>query len=429
MSLPNGPRIIPFVHKLKWRGRFLEFLDYCAQSYGDIFTFQVFGSPPFVVVSHPQAIKEIFTAPLGHFDSGKNNQVFQPLLGKNSLLLLDGAFHQQQRRLLIPPFHGERLQSYSQAICDITRTAVDCLVADTPFVIRSPIQIITLRIILQVVFGSEQKQQGQTIDRCLTSLIDAFISPLPWKRLSFPRKKQQLDKFIYAEIHQQKLRADPSRTDILSLLLNAEDESGQKMTDEEIRDELITLIMAGYETTTTAVLWAMYWVAKLPEVQAKLQRELDCLGSSPSPDEIIRLPYLTAICLETLRIYSITGFTFDRIVRVPIEILDYQFEPGTVLSPCAYLTHQREDIYPDPKQFKPERFLQHQFSPYEYYPFGGGNRRCIGMALAQIEMKLILACIFSSLHLSVVDPRPIRPVGRGITLTTPLGLQMLATRK
>ena len=429
MSLPAGPKIIPYLHSLKWRGRFLEFLDYCAQNYGDTFTFQIVGSRPFVVVSHPQAIKEIFTAPLGHFDSGKNNRVFQPLLGKNSLLLLDGASHQRQRQLLIPPFHGERLQSYSQVICDITRAEIKHLVINTPFIVRSPIQLLTLRIILEVVFGSGQGEQVQMIDRCLTSLIDSFISPLPWKRLTFPRRKQQLDELIYAEIYQRKLQLDSSRTDILSLLLTIEDESGQKMTDEEIRDELITLVMAGYETTTTAVLWALYWIALLPEVQEKLQRELDCLGLTPSPNEIIQLPYLTAICLETLRIYSITGFTFDRIVQVPFKVMDYQFEPGTVLSPCAYLTHQREDIYTDSKQFKPERFLQHQFSPYEYYPFGGGNRRCIGIAFAQIEMKLILANIFSSIHLSVVDSRPIRPVPRGITLTTPLNLQLVAINR
>jgi len=284
MKLPGGPKVIPYLHSLKWRGRFLEFLDYCTQTYGDTFTFQIVGSRPFVVVSHPQAIKEIFTAPLGYFASGQNNQAFQPLLGNNSLLLLDGASHQRQRRFLMPPFHGERLQSYSQLICDITRTEIKHLVVNTPFSVRSPIQLLTLRIILEVVFGSGQGQRLQEIDRCLTSLIDSFISPLPWKRLTFPHRKQQIDKLIYAEIYQRKLQIESSRTDILSLLLTTEDELGQKMTDEEVRDELITLIMAGYDTTTTAVLWALYWVAKLPEVQEKLQRELDSLGSSPSPN-------------------------------------------------------------------------------------------------------------------------------------------------
>ena len=144
--------------------------------------------------------------------------------------------------------------------------------------------------------------------------------------------------------------------------------------------------------------------------------------------EIAQLPYLGAVCSETLRIYSITGFTFDRVVKVPLSIMGYEFEPGTVLSPCTYLTNQREDIYPQPKQFKPERFVLRQFSPYEYYPFGCGNRRCIGMAFAQMEIKLVLATILSHLRLSLVDDRPVRPVGRGVTLTLPLSLEMVANR-
>ncbi len=430
MSLPDGPQIIPFLHGLKWRGRFLEFLDYCAQRYGGVFTFQVIGRRPFVVVSHPQAIKEIFTAPLAHFDSGKANQAFRPLLGNNSLLLLDGSSHQRQRRLLMPPFHGDHLQTYGQLICNTTHQELNQWPVNKPFVVRSSLQVITLRIILQVMFASEQGQRVQMLNQCLSSLIDSFISPFPWRLFSFSRTKQQLDELIYAELRQRRQQqADSSAADILTLLLAAQDEAGQPMTDEEIRDELITLVMAGYETATTAVLWALYWTTKLPEVREKLQRELGKLGSSPTASEIAQLPYLTAVCSETLRIYSITGFTFDRIVKVPLRVMGYDFEPGTVLSPCAYLTHQRADLYPEPRQFKPERFLKRQFSPYEYYPFGGGNRRCIGMAFAQLEIKLVLATILSRLRLSLVDRRPVRPVPRGVTLTTPLSLRMVATNK
>ena len=430
MSLPDGPKVIPYLHSLKWRGRFLEFLDYCAQVYGGVFTFQVLGNRPFVVISDPQAVKEIFTAPVGVFDSGKANQAFSRLLGTNSLLVLDGIQHQKERRLLTPPFHGDHLRTYSHIICKITQQEISHWAINQPFIIRSQVQVITLRIILQVVFGSEQGEQVQQLNQCLISLIDSFISPFLWRRLSFFRTKQQLDELIYKEIHQRRQQqANPHIADILNLLLTARDESGQQMTDEEIRDELITLIMAGYETTTTAVLWALYWVAKLPEIWEKLQSELDTLGENPPFTEIAQLPYLTAVCSEALRMYSITGFTFDRIVKEPLSIMGYEFEPGVVLSPCAYLTHQRNDVYPEPKQFKPERFLECQFSPYEYYPFGGGNRRCIGMAFAQLEIKLVLATIFSRLRLSLVSRQPVRPVNRGITLTTPLNLRMIATSK
>lgn len=428
MPLPHGPRVIPFLHSLKWRGRFLEFLEYCVGRYGDIFTFRVVGSRPFVVVSHPQAIKEIFTAPVGHFDSGKANQAFRPLLGNNSLLLLDGIEHQQQRKLLLPPFHGEHLSKYGQITCSITQQEIQQWAVDRPFAIRPQVQAVTLRIILQIIFGSQQEPSVEPLDRCLSELVDSFISPFWWQRFSFPQKKQQLDELLYARIRQRRQETACSTTDILSLLLSARDEAGAALTDEEIRDELITLIMAGYETTTTAVLWALYWVAKLPQVREKLDKELCSLGFNPAPSEIAQLSYLGAVCSETLRIYSITGFTFDRVVKVPLSIMGYQFEPGTVLSPCTYLTHQREDLYPLPKQFQPERFLERQFSPYEYYPFGGGNRRCIGMAFAQMEIKLVLATILSHLHLSLADDRPVRPVGRGVTLTPPLSLEMVANR-
>jgi len=426
MTLPDGPQAVSFLHKLKWQGRYLDFLDYCAQNYGSCFTLG--GQKPYVVISHPQAIREIFTAPLGHFDTGKTNQAFRPMLGDNSLLVLDGPSHQRQRRLLTPPFHGDRLQTYGQIICDITRQEICQWPVNKPFVIRSSLQVITLRIILQVVFGPEQGQRTQVLNQCLSSLINSFLSPLPWRLLFFSRIKQQLDDLIYAEIQQHRDQDIYSGTDILSLLLTVRDESGQFMTDEEIRDELLTLIMAGYETTTTAVLWGMYWITKLPEVQERLQRELSEVRFGLTPSAIVQLPYLTAVCSETLRIYSITGFTFDRLVKVPLTITEYEFEPGTILSPCAYLTHQREDLYPEPKRFRPERFLERQFSQYEYYPFGGGSRSCIGMAFAQFEIKLVLATIFSHLCLSLVDDRPVRPIPRGITLTTPLRLQMLVTK-
>lgn len=427
MTLPDGPTVIPYLHSLKWKGRYLEFLDWCAQRYGSTFTFKRVGSSPYVVVSHPQAIKEIFTAPAKHFDSGKANQPFSPFLGNNSLLLLDGNEHQQQRKLLMPPFHGDCLQTYSQIIYDTTYKEIGLWPINQPFVVRSWVQILTLQIVLQVLFGSKQEQRVQKLNQCLTSLVNSFLSPFPWQLIFFSQKKRLLDEIIYAEIDRRRQQGDFSEPDILNLLLTACDEASQAPTDEQIRDQLITLIMAGYETTTTAVLWTLYWVAKLPEIQEKLVRELSIINYNSIPSAIAKLPYLSAVCSETLRIYSITGFTFDRIVKVPLSIMEYKFEPGTVLSPCTYLTHQREDIYPSPKQFEPERFLKRQFSPYEYYPFGGGNRRCIGMAFASLEIKLILATILSNFHLSLLDHQAVRPIPRGITLIPPLDLQIVAT--
>ncbi len=245
----------------------------------------------------------------------------------------------------------------------------------------------------------------------------------PWGK--FLRYQQQIDKLLYAEIAERRAKPDPDRIDILSLLISARDEADASMTDQELRDQLITLILGGYETTTSAIAWAFYWIHHQPLVRQKLLQELDSLGNYPDPMSIYRLPYLTAICNETLRIYPILMFSLPRVVQEPVQLMGYRLEPGTVVLPNIYMTHQREDLYPEPKLFKPERFLERQFSPYEFLPFGGGVRRCIGDALAQFEMKLVLATIISKYQLSLADNRPERPQRRGFTLAPTNGVKML----
>jgi cytochrome P450 len=208
--------------------------------------------------------------------------------------------------------------------------------------------------------------------------------------------------------------------------MSARDEAGAGMTDVELRDELMTLLVAGHETTATALTWALYWIHKLPSVRDKLLQELDSLGDQPDPSAIFRLPYLNAVCSETLRIYPVGMLTFPRVVKTPVLLLEHQLEPGTILVGCIYLTHQREDIYPQPKQFKPERFLERQFSPYEYLPFGGGSRRCIGMAFALFEMKIVLAKILSRFELTLADNHPVRPLRRGLT-SAPSDVRLVVT--
>jgi cytochrome P450 len=201
------------------------------------------------------------------------------------------------------------------------------------------------------------------------------------------------------------------------------------MSDMELKDELITMLVAGHETTATALSWAFYWIHKLPEVKVKLLQELDSLGDNRDPLAISRLPYLTAVCQETLRIYPVVPITFPRIAKSAGEIIGYKFEPKTVLTPCIYLTHHREDIYPEPKQFKPERFLERQYSLSEFIPFGGGNRRCLGYALAMLEMKLVIATILNNYELSLANNRPVTPKRRGLTVATSNGVPLVMKGK
>ena len=444
MKLPNGPQTPQFIRTLKLVARPLDYLETYAQRYGDAFTVGTKQSP-FVYLSNPKAIQEIFTADPQLFDSGRGNRILRFLLGDQSLVLLDGDRHQRQRRLLMPPFHGDRMRAYSQLICDITKQVTSQWTIGESFKVRSFMQEITLRVILQAVFGLHEGPRFQQLRQLLSSLLDSIGSPLsssllffrslqrdwgplsPWGR--FLRQKQQIDQLIYDEIRERREQGDLSRGDILTLLMSARDEAGKPLTDEELRDELMTLLVAGHETTASSLTWALYWVHHLPEVQDKLLHELTTLGDNAEESAIARLPYLTAVCQETLRIYPITLTTFMRVLKSPLELMGYEFEAGTALVPCVYLTHQREDLYPEPKRFKPERFLERQFSPYEYFPFGGGNRRCIGMALAQLEMKLVLATIVSRFQLALVDSRPVKPVRRGLTVAAPAGLRMVAISK
>jgi cytochrome P450 len=444
MTLPDGPKSSRLLRRLKLIFRPLDYLDDYAQRYGDIFKIGGETSPPFVYVGNPQALKEIFTADPNQFESGRGNGVLRYLLGDNSLILLDGERHERQRRLLMPPFHGDRLRTYSQLICDITEQVTNQWTIGKPFKVRASMQEIALRVILRAVFGLDEGERFEQLRQLLGSLLDALGSPLSSTLLFFPslRKdwgrfspwgrflqiKGQVKQLLYDEIRERREEGDFSRTDILTLLLSARDEAGEAMTDDELHDELMTLLTAGHETTASALTWALYWIHRLPEVQQRLLQELETLDSQADLMEIARLPYLSAVCSETLRIYPIAPGTFIRVLQSPMEIAGYQFPTGTALMPSIYLIHQREDIYPEPKCFKPERFLERQYSPYEYFPFGGANRRCIGAALAQLEMKLVLATIVSRYQLALTDSRPIKPVRRGLTLAPPAGMQMVAKK-
>jgi unspecific monooxygenase len=244
----------------------------------------------------------------------------------------------------------------------------------------------------------------------------------PWGQ--FIRLRQAIDELLYAEIAQRQQQADPDREDILSLLLGARDEAGNGMTVEELRDELITLLIAGHETTATAMAWALYWIHRLPPVEQALRAELESLGPNPEPMAIARLPYLNAVCSETLRIYPVAPIVTPRISKQPVTVDGHTFEPGTFLTPCIYLVHHRPDLYPEPDQFQPERFLERTFSPYEYFPFGGSNRRCIGAAFALFEMKLALAKILSQYRLALAD-ETVQPTRRGVTIAPKGGVRLI----
>ncbi|MBE9126998.1 MULTISPECIES: cytochrome P450 [unclassified Coleofasciculus] len=441
MKLPDGPKSSPTMQLIRWIADPLAFLDSCAERYGDTFTLNLRNFEPLVFLSHPQAIQEIFTADPKLFDSGRGNKIVKPLVGENSLLLLDGARHAAQRRLMMPPFHGERMHSYSQLMCEIAEQVASQWNVGKPICIRAQMQEITLQVIVQTVFGLREGVRYQQLIPLLSAMLNMTDSPLsssllffrflqkdlgawsPWGR--FVGRRQQIYELLQAEIDERRERSQLQGNDVLTLMMSARDELGQPMTDAELKDELMTLLFAGHETTATALAWAFYWIHQRPSIYQKLVQELDSLGENPEPIAIAKLPYLTAVCQETLRIYPVIFFAFPRVTKAPMQVMGRQYDTNTTLFPCIYLTHHREDIYPEPNQFKPERFLDRQFSPYEYLPFGGSNRRCVGFALAQMEMKLVLASILSRYQLTLADTKPVKPQRRGFTVSPEGGVRMM----
>ena len=312
---------------------------------------------------------------------------------------------------------------------------------EQPFVAWHLAQNISLKVILEAVYGLRKQQLYGELQQRITALSNIFESPLTSAMLFFPilqqnwgawspwgnlvRQQQAIDRAIYQELAERKTQDLSQRQDILSLMMSARDEAGEAMSDRELRDELMTLMLAGHETTATAIAWSLYWVHRYPEIKAKLRAEIASLGQDPEPIALAKLPYLNAVCQETLRIYPVAMLTFPRVVQQPVELIGYKLEPGQVVIGCIYLLHQREDIYPDHQQFKPERFLKREFSPYEFFPFGGGKRRCIGEALAQLELKLVLATIIANYDLELTSKQPETPARRGVTLAPKTGVHMV----
>lgn len=432
----------PWWQFVKWIADPLQFQETCRQKYGDVFTIQLGGMGSYVIVGNPQAIQDIFSQD-AKFDIGKGNFLAKPLIGENSLMLMDGARHRRERKLLMPPFHGERLQTYAEQIRQVSLNVASQWPVNQPFVVRSAMQKVSLEVILQVVFGISEGDRYEQLKPLLTEWLNMTDSPLrssilffkflqkdlgdwsPWGQME--RRKAKVYQLLKEEIEERRGQDNHEATDVLSLMMAARDEEGQAMSDKELQDELLTILFAGHETTATTLSWAFYEIQKHPEVREKLLQELDSLGETASPMAIAKLPYLTAVCDETLRMYPVLPVIFPRIAKVPLQIADYSLAADTVMMPSIFLVHYREELYPEPTKFKPERFLENQYSPAEYFPFGGGSRRCLGYALALLEMKLVLATVLSHYHLALAEDKPVKLQRRGFTLAPATGVRMVMT--
>lgn len=437
---PTTPRGI---QTIQWALNPIGYMETNQKRYGDFFGAPI--SPTtkesFVFVNHPEALQYILThdATPEITAPGEANRIVEPLLGSRSLLLLSGDNHRRHRKLVMPPFHGERLKVYSQLICDITQEVIRAWQPGQPFVARPAMQTITMRVILRAVFGLDKGERYDQMQQSLAQRLDMVSSPVASLLIFFPvlskdvgdwspgHRVQQLsgmcDRLIYDEIRERRSQDTSNRSDVLSLLLAARDEQGEGLDDISLRDELMTLLVAGHETTATALTWALYWIYSRPDIHQRLMDELNSCDTS-DPLAITRLPYLNAVCNETLRIYPVAMLTFPRRAEKPLELMGHDIESGTLLMGCIYLIHHHPDIYKNPEEFNPDRFLENTYSPYEFIPFGNGVRRCVGSALAQMELKLVLSTILTTTSLKLMNEKPVKPQRRGVTLgSSPVVLQ------
>jgi cytochrome P450 len=420
-GLPPGPQQPDWVQALRWALRPTAMLRECERRYGEIFTIRgISGSAgSYVFVSNPDAIKAIATGDRDALRAGaaRGFDLFEPVFGPNSILVLDGDQHLRQRKLMLPPFHGERMKSYGDLITAETEKRMAGWPKGEPFDLQEEFQQITLDVILRAVFGFDTgpalAEAREDLRRWLAALAspasmvpffrDHFGPQKSWTPLARMREKIYVS--LYALIRER--RADPhvgDREDVLSMLIGARDEDGNAMSDDELRDELVTLLLAGHETTATAMAWAVELLLAHPDKLEALRADL------PHGDDL-----LNAVIHETMRLRAPISL-FDRRVCEPIEVLGYRIPVGAIMACNIFAVHRREDVYPNAMAFEPERFLDNPPETYSWLPFGGGIRRCLGAAFALYEMRIVLRLLFERTEPRAVDPQPGRYHRRAIVL-------------
>ena len=429
VELPPGPKIPRLLQTYNWIFRPIPFMRECAKAYGDAFTIRMIGLPPMVFFSDPAAIKQVFTGDPEHLRAGQaQKRIFKPLVGSNSILLLDGARHKRERKLLMPPFHGERLRLYGDIMCEIADRSIDAWPFGTSFPIHARLQEITLDVILRIVFGVDDAALLSRLRTLLIRWLNFNWGPLTfWKRVTQLRR---IDRLLFHEIARCKESTQEDRNDILAMLVAARYDDGQPMGDEEIRDELMTVLVAGHETAATSMAWVIHHLLQNPDVLATAQAEVASVTGSGPPaskltaEQIAGLSYLDAVIKETARLAPVVPIVVRHLEK-DMCIGAYELPAGSVATPCIYLTHQRPELWSEPELFDPDRFVGRRVDPYTFFPFGGGVRHCLGAALASYEMKIVLARVLSRVTLRVGSRHRVRVVRRGITFAPSGGVPVM----
>jgi cytochrome P450 len=419
-ALPPGPSEPRMAQMMQWISRPIAYATRQRDRYGDAFTARI-DEHPWVMLGDPEDVRAVFTAGPQRTNAGEANAILRPTLGSHSLLLLDGEEHLRQRKLMLPAFHGERIERYREIMREATERAVASWPAGEPFALRPHTQAITFEVIVRAVFGVDDAAAMERLREPLRRMLDWAGNPAPLllvavvgpdnpvvRRVIARRYLEPVDRELYALIAQRRRAPDlAERDDVLSTLLLAHDEDGEPMTDVELRDELLTLLVAGHETTATSLAWAVERLTRHPGA-------LERLGADPE--------YADAVVKETLRLRPVVAIVLRRLLE-PLRVAGRELPAGTTVAPCILLVHRREDLYPEPDAFRPERFLREPPGTYSWIPFGGGVRRCLGAAFAQVEMQVVLETIARSARLEAVgESEGVRR--RGVTLVPSRGGQV-----
>jgi cytochrome P450 family 135 len=418
-GLPPGPRMPRALQTAIWSRQAQWFLKQSRARFGRMFTLKIAYEGHWVMLSDPELVKQVFTGDPRVFHAGEGNQILRPILGESSLLVLDEKKHISQRRLLLPPFHGERMQAYGAKMTEIAAREIESWPTGTPYKLRPRMQAITLEIIIETVFGVHGGERMGQLRDALRDFLDLTTNPrvlLPVLAIgpdrvnripAFRRRIERVDALIAREVAERRAAENlAEREDVLSLLVAARHEDGSPMSDAEIRDELLTLLVAGHETTATALAWAMERLVRHPEKLERLRDEVEAGEEA----------YLTATVQETLRLRPVIVIVIRKLTE-PVELGGYRLPAGASVTPCIHLIHRDPEIYPEPDRFLPERFLDEPPGTYTWIPFGGGVRRCLGAAFAQFEMAVVLRELVRRHEPRPARPQAERPFRRAITET------------
>jgi len=447
-NLPCGPSKSKFIQFVNFVKDPTTMLIDCRNNFGNTFTLKFPGQPPYVIVSDPDDVKKLFTSSSDDINAGEiNGSVLKPVLGNSSLLTLDGDKHMLHRKLMLPHFHGQRMKFYGEVMQKIALDRIKQYELGESLSVFYEARDMTFDVILQTIFGIEEKNQKYLeIKNLLHELLTTIKSPFglitlmstklhknmgfitPWAKIQ--RLKKKIDSVLFGEIERRRHLDLSSRVDILSLLIEAKDKNGEFIKNEEIRDEMLTFLIAGHETTATAIAWCVYYSLANDNVLEKILAEIKTTGICPEKlyEVVDKLTYLDAVLKESLRMMPVVPY-IARLTKTEYQLKNRILPKNVAIIPSIYLAHRDAKNWTNPDNFNPERFLESSEKPYTFLPFGGGIRRCIGASFATYEVKIVIATLFLKTELALKDKKHPKLIRKGVVIAPSKGVPVIVKNK